>query len=178
MSNDNEEKARRLSRREFVKGAGASAAVMAGVTTANTTPVRVDPGQLPESWDLEADVVVIGSGPTGLVAALRAREAGASVLIVEANYDSGGHGLINGGTVQLGGGTRLQKKFGIEDSADTMFQDPSGAWWFHTANFMFDAVFVTLLAMSEAVLRHGLGLTGEQRTPSHLALPAATSLYR
>jgi len=123
MSNDNEEKARRLSRREFVKGAGASAAVMAGVTTANTTPVRVDPGQLPESWDLEADVVVIGSGPTGLVAALRAREAGASVLIVEANYDSGGHGLINGGTVQLGGGTRLQKKFGIEDSADTMFQD-------------------------------------------------------
>lgn len=123
MSNDNDEKARRLSRREFVKGAGASVAIVAGVTAADATPARSDPSQLPESWDLEADVIVIGSGPTGLVAALRAREAGASVLVVEANYDSGGHGLVNGGTIQLGGGTRLQKKFGIVDSPDTMFQD-------------------------------------------------------
>jgi succinate dehydrogenase/fumarate reductase flavoprotein subunit len=123
MSNDNDEKVRGLSRRAFVKGAGASVAAVAGITAADATPARRDPTQRPKSWDLEADVVIIGSGPTGLVAALRARATGASVLVVEANYDAGGHGLINGGTIQLGGGTRLQKKFGIEDSADTMFQD-------------------------------------------------------
>ena len=39
------------------------------------------------TWDHEADVVVVGSGATGLTAAIEAKEAGASVLIVEANWD-------------------------------------------------------------------------------------------
>jgi NADPH-dependent 2,4-dienoyl-CoA reductase/sulfur reductase-like enzyme len=36
---------------------------------------------------LEADVVVIGAGAMGLPAAIAAIDAGASVLVVEANYD-------------------------------------------------------------------------------------------
>ena len=42
-----------------------------------------------QSWDLEADVVVIGSGAAGLPAAIKAADGGASVLVVEANYDIG-----------------------------------------------------------------------------------------
>jgi succinate dehydrogenase/fumarate reductase flavoprotein subunit len=80
-------------------------------------------GKVPQSWDLEADVVVIGSGAAGLPAAIRAVEAGASVIVVEANYDVGGHAILSGGNVPLGGGTSAQRKFGIEDSPDVVFSD-------------------------------------------------------
>ena len=76
-----------------------------------------------QSWDLEADVVVIGSGAAGLPAAIKAAEGGASVLVVEANYDIGGHAIISGGNVPLGGGTSAQKKYGINDSPDIVFSD-------------------------------------------------------
>ena len=75
------------------------------------------------SWDHEADVVVIGSGATGLPAAIAACESGASVLVVEANWDVGGHAAISGGNVALGGGTSRQKQYGIVDSADLLFSD-------------------------------------------------------
>ncbi|MBI2188796.1 MAG: FAD-binding protein [Acidobacteria bacterium] len=77
----------------------------------------------PAKWDLEADVVVVGSGACGLPAAIRAVDQGASVIVVEANYDIGGHGIINGGQVPLGGGTSAQKKHGIVDSPDILFRD-------------------------------------------------------
>jgi succinate dehydrogenase/fumarate reductase flavoprotein subunit len=75
------------------------------------------------NWDREADVVVIGSGATGLPAAIVAREAGASVIVVEAENHVGGHAITSGGNLPLGGGTSYQKKYGIEDSADLFFQD-------------------------------------------------------
>jgi len=80
-------------------------------------------GKVPESWDLEADVVVIGSGAAGLPAAVKAADGGASVIVVETNYDVGGHAIISGGNVPLGGGTSAQKKYGIEDSPDVVFRD-------------------------------------------------------
>jgi succinate dehydrogenase/fumarate reductase flavoprotein subunit len=75
------------------------------------------------NWDLEADVVVIGSGAAGLPAAIKAVEGGASVIVVEANYDVGGHAILSGGHMALGGGTSAQKKYGISDSPDTVFSD-------------------------------------------------------
>ena len=74
-------------------------------------------------WQHEADVVVIGSGATGLPAAIVAREAGASVILVEAQPHIGGHAMVSGGNVALGGGTSAQKKYGIVDSPDLVFQD-------------------------------------------------------
>src|SRR5437867_8337649 len=76
-----------------------------------------------EAWDDEADVVVVGAGAVGLPAAIAAREAGASVLVLEANWDIGGHAAISGGNVPLGGGTSEQKKHGIVDSPDLLFSD-------------------------------------------------------
>jgi len=66
---------------------------------------------------------MIGSGACGLPAAIRAADQGASVIVVEANYDIGGHGILNGGNVPLGGGTSAQKKYGIADSPDILFRD-------------------------------------------------------
>ena len=76
-----------------------------------------------QDWDLAADVVVIGAGAAGLPAAIKAADGGASVIVVEANYDIGGHAIISGGNVPLGGGTSAQKKYGIADSPDTVFSD-------------------------------------------------------
>ncbi|HMF51522.1 MAG TPA: FAD-dependent oxidoreductase [Candidatus Saccharimonadales bacterium] len=75
------------------------------------------------TWDLEADVLVIGSGAAGLPAAIKAIEGGSSVIVVEANYDVGGHAILSGGHMALGGGTSAQKKYDIPDSPDTVFSD-------------------------------------------------------
>src|SRR5262245_29437020 len=82
-----------------------------------------DIGYMPANWDLEADVVVIGAGASGLPAAIKASEEGASVLVIEANYDVGGHAIVSGGNVPLGGGTSVQRQYGIQDSPDTVFAD-------------------------------------------------------
>jgi succinate dehydrogenase/fumarate reductase flavoprotein subunit len=74
-------------------------------------------------WDRAADVVVIGAGATGLPAAIVAREAGCSVILVEAEKDIGGHAIISGGNIPLGGGTSVQKKYGIGDTPDLLFRD-------------------------------------------------------
>src|SRR3974390_3529914 len=75
------------------------------------------------TWNSEADVVVIGSGATGIPAAIVAREAGASVIVVEAQPRLGGHAIVSGGNEPLGGGTSAQKKHGIHDTPDLVFQD-------------------------------------------------------
>ena len=108
-----------FSRRDFVKTAvaGAGAAALTGVVP------HAEAAQVPGKWQHEADVVVIGAGATGLPAAIEAREAGASVILVEANFDVGGHAIVSGGNVALGGGNSRQKKYGVVDSPDLVFSD-------------------------------------------------------
>ncbi len=108
-----------LSRRTLlISGAAATVA-----STAAVNPGAAQSSQVPARWDREADVVVIGSGATGLPAAIIAREAGSSVILVEAENHIGGHAITSGGNVPLGGGTSAQKKHGIEDSPDIVFRD-------------------------------------------------------
>jgi succinate dehydrogenase/fumarate reductase flavoprotein subunit len=82
-----------------------------------------DAAQAPAEWDRVVDVVVIGAGATGLPAAIVAREAGCSVIVVEAEADIGGHAIASGGNVPLGGGTSVQQQYGIDDSPDLLFRD-------------------------------------------------------
>ena len=104
----------RVSRRNFLsQGAAAGALAVGAATSANAQ----QNGQTIR-WDYTADVVVIGAGVAGLPAAITARDNGASVIIVEENYDIGGRGMLSGGRVQVGGGHALQQKLGIGDSAD------------------------------------------------------------
>jgi succinate dehydrogenase/fumarate reductase flavoprotein subunit len=49
---------------------------------------------------LEADVVVVGYGYAGAVAALEARHAGAEVLLIEKMPDPGGISITSGGNVR------------------------------------------------------------------------------
>jgi succinate dehydrogenase/fumarate reductase flavoprotein subunit len=78
---------------------------------------------VPSQWDDAADIVVVGSGATGLPAAIVAREAGASVIVVEAESHIGGHAICSGGNLPLGGGNSYQKKYGVDDSPDLLFRD-------------------------------------------------------
>ena len=109
-----------LNRRDLIISGGAAAAV-GGVAV--VSPVSAQAPQVPGKWDRETDVVVIGAGATGFTAAIVAREAGLSVVILEAEKHIGGHAITSGGNVPLGGGTSVQKKHGIEDSPDLLFRD-------------------------------------------------------
>jgi succinate dehydrogenase/fumarate reductase flavoprotein subunit len=77
----------------------------------------------PAHFDDEAEIVVIGAGATGIIAALAARQAGASVIVVEAEAHIGGHAICSGGNLSFGGGNSYQKRYGIEDSPELLFRD-------------------------------------------------------
>jgi succinate dehydrogenase/fumarate reductase flavoprotein subunit len=108
------------SRREFFKKAAITGA---GVAAGSLVPQAASAAPARVKWDREVDVVVVGAGAMGLPAALRAQQAGASVLLLEATRDVGGHAIVSAGNVALGGGTSVQKKFGIADSPDLLFRD-------------------------------------------------------
>lgn len=69
----------------------------------------------------EADVVIVGLGCAGVCAAIEAREAGAEVVVLERASGGGGVTAMAAGHVYLGGGTRVQKAVGVEDSVEDMF---------------------------------------------------------
>ncbi|MBO6639927.1 MAG: flavocytochrome c [Roseitalea sp.] len=98
---------------------GAAALGLAGSHAQATTAV-------PESWDEEFDVVIIGSGFAGLAAAHEAVKAGASVVVLEKMRVPGGNSIINGGIWSLPG-TPIQQAAGIEDSPDVMVRDMMAA---------------------------------------------------
>jgi len=103
------------SRRKFIKeGAAIGVGATAFAGAAAQAQVR---------WDRTADVVVVGAGASGLPAAIMARDRGGSVIVLDANHDIGGHAMLSGGRVPLGGGTSMQKKYGIVDSVDQVYLD-------------------------------------------------------
>ena len=79
--------------------------------------------EIPDKWDEEADVLVIGAGTAGLRAAVAVRESGADVLALE-KMDSCLEcaGSICAGQISFAG-TEEQKAEGIEDSVDVYTKD-------------------------------------------------------
>ncbi len=73
-------------------------------------------------WNEEYDVVIIGSGFAGLAAAIEARKAGSSVIVLEKMGVPGGNSTISGGLVAAAG-SPLQVKENIEDSPELMLAD-------------------------------------------------------
>ncbi len=72
--------------------------------------------------DLDVDVVIVGSGGAGLSAAIEAKEAGKSVVILEQMP------IIGGNTNRATGGlnaaeTTIQEENGIKDSKQTFYDD-------------------------------------------------------
>ena len=74
------------------------------------------------TWDLEADVVVVGCGCAGACAAIAAAEAGAEVLVAERASGGGGTSANSGGQIYMGGGTPVQTACGFEDTPDEMYK--------------------------------------------------------
>lgn len=102
-----DEEAVALSRREFFKQGAAAGVGIAGLGAVGAAAAH-EGGH--EQWDYEVDIVVIGAGGTGLPAAVRARDLGASVLVLDQNYDVGGKFIHSGGWVSLGGGDHIQER--------------------------------------------------------------------
>jgi 3-oxo-5alpha-steroid 4-dehydrogenase len=74
---------------------------------------------LPDDWDVEADVVVVGFGGAGACAALEAAAAGCSVLVLD-RFGGGGATALSGGVVYAGGGTPQQRAAGVTDTPEAM----------------------------------------------------------
>lgn len=86
-----------------------------------SAPQPPDTAPLPQTWDDEADVVVVGFGGAGACAAIEAAENGAEVRVID-RFTGGGATAISGGVFYGGGGTKIQQEAGVEDSVDDMFR--------------------------------------------------------
>ena len=73
------------------------------------------------AWDGEADLVVAGFGGAGVAAALEAAERGVEVIALD-RYEGGGSTAANGGIFYAGGGTKIQKEAGEEDTPEEMYK--------------------------------------------------------
>lgn len=71
---------------------------------------------------VDADIVVIGAGPSGLAAAHMAALAGASVVLVDRTGEIGGNGVFSSGYLAFAD-TSLQRAQGITDSRELFLQD-------------------------------------------------------
>jgi 3-oxo-5alpha-steroid 4-dehydrogenase len=109
---------RGITRRELIKGAAAGTVVASGALS-GCSPTA--PSDLPEKWDAEADVIVVGLGAAGAASAIEASRAGSKVIVLERAPVSGGSTVLCGGIVYMGGGTPLQKATGFEDTVDNMY---------------------------------------------------------
>ena len=114
-----------LSRRGFL---GAGGAALLGGMVLGALPLEGKesagwgPGPLPKKWDETYDVVVVGTGFAGLSAAIEARLAGASVLVIDKMPVHGGNSIINGGDFAAAGNS-FQKEAGVQDSPELMLKD-------------------------------------------------------
>jgi fumarate reductase flavoprotein subunit len=74
------------------------------------------------TWDLETDLVVVGGGGCGLMAAFVAARAGVEVIVLEKDTKFGCNTELASGSIPAAG-TRYQKAAGIQGSAEQMADD-------------------------------------------------------
>lgn len=72
-------------------------------------------------WDHSYDVAVIGYGGAGACAAIAAHDEGASVAIFDLASAPGGSTALSSAELYLGGGTRVQKACGYDDTPQAMY---------------------------------------------------------
>jgi succinate dehydrogenase/fumarate reductase flavoprotein subunit len=111
-----------LSRRDFIKTTtvGVGATAMTGLASSDVKAKGKS-----QKWDYEADVVVVGYGGAGVVAAITAHDAGAKVLVLEkAPFRGGGSTSMSFG--------QCASPSNAKDAADYLYAgcgglDPSGS---------------------------------------------------
>jgi hypothetical protein len=109
-SSDDQTARQGVSRRDvFTKGV-ASGVLGAAALSAPTLTEAQEAGPTGSQWTYEADVIVVGAGCAGLPVAIRARDAGLSVILIDQNFDVGGKMLHSGAQISLGGGDPVQMR--------------------------------------------------------------------
>lgn len=101
-------------RRDFLKGAGLTAfgAAAVALTACSAEAVEEKLGEtgttnalvnMPETWDYEADLIVVGSGGAGLAASVAARQNNASVILIEVSSEeeAGGNTRVSGNIIMV-----------------------------------------------------------------------------
>lgn len=140
-----EEKGRpiKVSRKDFVKGAAVGAGLLSGagaLASCGTAAAPTAPG-IPAKWDKEADVVIVGAGGTGIVAAIEAADAGSSVLVLEKAAVVGGTTSLSSAVIQASN-TEFQRAAGVEgDTPEQHYQ-----YWITAAEGQADPELVRVLA--------------------------------
>ena len=103
-----------MQRRQFFK---ISAGVAFSLSSLPMTAIAADKS------DVRSNVLVVGGGMAGLCAAISAKQSEASkVILVEKGGFLGGHSILSGSGYWIGG-TKIQKKAGIDDSLEINWQD-------------------------------------------------------
>lgn len=112
----------KMNRRNFLRVAAAAPATLgAGSVFAASTSGTPAPAH----WDYEADVVVIGCGAAGLMAAVQAFDGGAKVVVFDKGmspYHTSTR--LNGGCFAAVG-SRIQKEHGVKDSPEAFVDNMS-----------------------------------------------------
>lgn len=110
-----------IGRRDFVTGIALGTAGAAVLGLAARTPRPALAADKVE-FDEECEVLVVGSGYSGLAAAYEATKAGAQVMIVEKLAIEGGNSMVADGDFAVCG-SEAQRAAGVEDSVDTYVHD-------------------------------------------------------
>ncbi len=114
-----------LSRRDFITGTGI-AAVAGALATGALLPGKVEAVPPPKKWDRTTDVLIIGTGYSGLAAAIEAHDAGSKVTIIEKARIIGGNSAIASGIYNCAE-PDVQAKYGIKDSPEQHYQQTLAA---------------------------------------------------
>ncbi len=118
-----------LTRRNLIT-AGAALGVTAGAASLISSSAWADEAPATSTnqeptWNIDADVVVVGGGGAGVCAAIEAAQAGCSVIVLEKNDFPGGDTVRSGGMI-MAGGTEVQAGLGIEDSVENFVKTEVG----------------------------------------------------
>jgi len=124
---------RGMNRRDFVLGSLGAATVMGlaacspnaageGSTTGTTTSKG---GGLPEKWDYETEILVVGGGGGGMVAATKAKELGSNVILIEKASFLGGDTALSSQAAQGFWDARVD----AGDSIDLYLEDMKNSHW-------------------------------------------------
>ncbi|MEE8717522.1 MAG: FAD-binding protein [Coriobacteriales bacterium] len=95
------------SRRSFVATGGATAAITAFAGVSSVHAAEAAPEN--STFDEETDVLVVGAGFGGLVAAASALDAGANVIIVDASTRVGSSSLLSSGVMTTHGSNSVEE---------------------------------------------------------------------